>query len=286
MSKKCIVCSSNEYLKIYDNTLLQCKHCSFVSANLEISEEKLKKLYSENYFKGEEYLDYVRDKKVLQHNFNKRLNTIAKIINPLKIKSALEIGCAYGFFAECFTKRFPGESYIGYDIAEEAVNYGKNNLRMNLHAEDYLTVNSRENKYSDVFMWDVIEHLPAPHLFIEKIASEMDDSARIYITTGDISSWLAKFQKSKWRMIHPPTHLHYFSKSTLTRLLNNYGLNVKYVYYPPVYRSFSLVFYSLFMLGKNPNRLVKWFYSLIPKSWYFPINTRDIMFVIAEKSTR
>jgi 2-polyprenyl-3-methyl-5-hydroxy-6-metoxy-1,4-benzoquinol methylase len=285
MSKKCLICSCSDFVKLYDDTLLKCKDCDFVTANLDISEEKLKQIYTENYFKGEEYLDYVRDKNVLQKNFNKRLEKINKLTQQIKIKSALEIGCAYGFFAESFTKRFLNASYVGYDIAEEAVAYGSNNLKQNVHAADYLTVLSK-NTFTDVFMWDVIEHLPSPQLFIEKISSEIEQGGRIYITTGDISSALAKAQKSKWRMIHPPSHLHYFSKSTLKKLLENYGFKVIHIEYPPVYRSVSLVFYSLFILRKNPSKFITYIYNHIPKSWCFSINTMDIMFVIAEKSSR
>jgi 2-polyprenyl-3-methyl-5-hydroxy-6-metoxy-1,4-benzoquinol methylase len=285
MSKTCLICSCSDFVKLYDDTLLKCKNCDFVTANLDISEDKLKHIYTENYFKGEEYLDYVRDKNVLQKNFNKRLEKIVKINHPSKIVRALEIGCAYGFFAESFTKRFPNASYVGYDIADEAVAYGSTNLNQNIYAADYLTVAADKN-YSDVFMWDVIEHLPSPHLVIEKIAKEIEQGGRLYITTGDISSALAKAQKSRWRMIHPPSHLHYFSKSTLRKLLKNYGFKVTHVEYPPVYRSVSLVFYSLFILRKSPSKFITYIYNAIPKTLYFPINTWDIMFVIAEKSDK
>ncbi len=281
-TKKCLVCGAKSFSKIYDDTLLRCNECSFVTANLDIDSETLKAIYNENYFKGEEYLDYVRDKNVLQKNFGKRIKKVKKLYAEHHINNALEIGCAYGFFAESFKKAFPNTDYVGYDIASEAVQYGKTELGMNVFDMDYLDVPS-DKKYSDVFMWDVIEHLPDPDLFIEKIAKELEEEGRIYITTGDISSFLARKQKAKWRMIHPPSHMHYFSKATLKMLLENHGFQVKYVGYPPVYRSYALVFYSLFMLRKKPGKLTNFFYKLIPESWFFPINTRDIMFMIAEK---
>jgi 2-polyprenyl-3-methyl-5-hydroxy-6-metoxy-1,4-benzoquinol methylase len=280
--KQCLVCNANSFSKIYDDTLLRCDSCGFITANLDMDSETLKAIYNENYFKGEEYLDYVRDKHVLQKNFGKRIKKMKKLFSEHQIKSALEIGCAYGFFAESFKKAFPSTDYVGYDIASEAVAYGKSELGMNVFDQDYLTVPS-DKSYSDVFMWDVIEHLPNPDLFIEKIANELENGGRVYITTGDISSFLARKQKAKWRMIHPPSHMHYFSKDTLKQLLEKHGLTVTHLSYPPVYRSYALVFYSLFMLRKQPGKLTNFFYKLIPQSWFFPINTRDIMFMIAEK---
>ena len=54
----------------------------------------------------------------------------------------------------------------------------------------------------------------------------IEKGGKTYITTGDISAALPRFQKEKWRMIHPPSHLHYFSKKTLTLLLERYDLKV------------------------------------------------------------
>lgn len=278
----CLVCDTSDFKKIYNDTLLKCEHCGFVTANLQIDKKVLEKIYTENYFKGEEYVDYIRDKDILQTNFKNRLNSILKVVQKEEINNVLEIGCAYGFFAEVLNNRLKKGHYIGYDIVPEAIEYGKTILGQNVHSKDYLETKTAE-KYSDVFMWDVIEHLPDPEKFIEKISMETAAGGRIYITTGDIERFVPRVQKAKWRMIHPPSHLHYFSKRTLSMLLKKNGYNVINVSYPPVSRSIHLIFYSLFMLRKQPSSFVKKIYDLIPKSWSIPLNTFDIMFVIAEK---
>ena len=132
-------------------------------------------------------------------------------------------------------------------------------------------------------MWDVIEHLITPNKVREKISEEIDSGGRLYITTGDIDAVIPKIRKASWRMIHPPTHLHYFSKKTLSILLEKYGFKVTHIKYPSVSRSIKLIFYSLFILNKSPNKLLFKIYNIIPNHWYFPFNSFDIMFVIAEK---
>ncbi len=281
MNKTCLVCNANKFEPIYDNTLLKCGSCGFVTANMEVDPEVLKQTYTENYFKGEEYVDYLRDKEILQTNFKKRLNHIYKIVDSSKIVNSLEIGCAYGFFAETLNADIKGK-YIGYDVVSEATNYGKDLLKQNLVCGDYLEAKVEE-KVSDVFMWDVIEHLPNPEKFIEKAASELQTGGRIYITTGDIECFVPRMQKAKWRMIHPPSHLQYFSKRTLSKLLERYGFKVLDVSYPPVYRSVRLIYYSLFMLRKKHPRIVEKIYKLIPSKMNIAINTYDIMFLIAER---
>ncbi len=282
MSKTCLVCGAKAFVPIYNDTLLKCGSCNFVTANLEIDIETLKKTYTENYFKGEEYVDYIRDKEILQTNFQKRLNYIFKNFNKADITNTLEIGCAYGFFAETLNKDLPGIKYVGYDVVPEAIEYGTQQLKQNIICGDYLDAKV-EPGISDVFMWDVIEHLPNPEKFIEKASRELKSGGRIYITTGDIECFIPRMQKDKWRMIHPPSHLHYFSKNTLSKLLEQNGFKVKSVTYPPVYRSVRLIYYSLFMLRKKYPGIVEKLYNLIPVKLNVAINTFDIMFLIAEK---
>lgn len=283
MKDHCLVCDNKNFEAIYNSTLLKCKSCSFVTANLNISEESLKAIYTENYFKGEEYSDYVTDKDVLQKNFNDRLKFIFSKFDKSKMTNALEIGAAYGFFAQVFTDKIKNADFIGLDIAEEAIRYGRETLKQNLKAVDYLSYPAPAKKYTDTFMWDVIEHLPDPEKVIKKVSEETEKGGRIYITTGDIDTFVPKMKKENWRMIHPPSHLHYFSKKTISLLLEKNGFEVKYVKYPSVSRSVKLVFYSLFILKKKESKFFKGIYNMIPDKWYFPFNSFDIMFVIAQK---
>jgi len=261
---------------------MKCLNCGLVSANIQLSQEEIRKIYSENYFKGEEYEDYLRDKEVLQKNFSRRLKKIFSIVPENEIKDILELGCAYGFFGELVKVQLSKATYKGFDVAEEAVAYGKNNFSLDVSTENYLNSRS-EKKFTDVFMWDVIEHLERPDKFIEKISSDTVSGSHLYITTGDIGSWLARKQKCNWRMIHPPSHLHYFSKDTITQLLKKNGFTVKKTLYPPTSRSVKVIFYSMFMLRKNYSWWVEKMYETIPENLFLTINTFDIMFVVAVK---
>ena len=66
----CPVCLDKHTQKIYKETLFACQNCSHVWADLTLDEEQLRVLYAENYFKGEEYADYLADKIIIQSNFN------------------------------------------------------------------------------------------------------------------------------------------------------------------------------------------------------------------------
>jgi 2-polyprenyl-3-methyl-5-hydroxy-6-metoxy-1,4-benzoquinol methylase len=279
---ECIICNSRHFISIYEDTLKRCAACGFTTANMDISEELLKTIYSVNYFRGEEYMDYLRDKEVLQLNFKKRIPVIKKLaISGPAVTNSLEIGCAYGFFGEVLLTHFPTD-YQGIDVVEEAISWGKENLHLDLVQGDYPDQPPPIKPWTDVFMWDVIEHLKEPDLFLKKACSEMTVGGRIYITTGDIGALVPRIQKKKWRMIHPPSHIHYFSKKTLSLILQNIGFSDINTMYLPVYRSVRQIYYSLFLLNKT-GKISSKLLNLIPMQWHIPVNTYDIMFITAIK---
>lgn len=281
--KKCFVCHSEDFKEKYRGLLLECTHCGFVTANMNFNGEDFNRLYGESYFTGEEYSDYESDKEILQYNFNKRVNDLKKYWSGIPVENVLEIGCAYGFFGELLIRNFPDVRYTGIDVAHEALERGKEITGIPLQEADYLLFPAPEKKYSDVFMWDVIEHLPDPDSFIAKIASEISQGGRAHITTGDIKKLMPRLQGRCWRMIHPPTHLHYFSRKTLSHLLENHGFEVIYFSYPPIYRSIKQIFYSLFLLKKKEKRWKLRIYRSISDKRYLKMNTFDIIYLVARK---
>lgn len=269
----CIICKESEERKIFKN-LNQCKKCNLVYFKKEENVD-VGSLYQEGYFSGEEYFDYKNDKLILQKNFARCLREIRKYIKSGKL---FEIGCAYGFFLDLAKKYFSVE---GIDIAKHPTTYAKNELGLTVSTGHY-TECTLDKKYDVFCLWDTIEHLESPEKFIEKISSELNPGGYLFLTTGDIGSLLAKARGKKWRMIHPPTHLFYFSKSTITKLLKKYGFGVIKITHPGIYRSFKQILYSLFFLNKKkPSKMIGGLINKFDIPIY--INTFDIMMVIAKK---
>lgn len=278
----CAVCDAKSFALLYDDTLKRCLQCGHVTANMQVDRELLQTVYREHYFKGEEYVDYARDKDVLQHNFSGRLDYISSIADFRAGQNVVEIGCAYGFFGEVLLNKFPFLDYTGFDVVPEACQYAAENLELKVRCEDFLEATSIP-KCAHAFMWDVIEHLHNPHLYIRKVSERLADGGYVYITTGDISALLPRLQKHRWRMIHPPSHLHYFSRRTLSMMLEKYGLSVINISYPGTARSLKQIYYSLFLLRKRGNAFKMGLYDRIPEKAFITLNTYDIMLVVAQK---
>jgi predicted TPR repeat methyltransferase len=280
MKNGCVVCGSTHYKPLYTG-IIKCGKCGHVFSDLDLSNKELFELYSKNYFCGEEYSDYLADKKVLQKNFKLRLKVLKTFLNPIRHRHLLEIGSAYGFFLSIVSDQF--DTVLGIDVTEEGVLYAQEQLKLKVINSDLLKHDFGVQEFDVVCMWDTIEHLQNPHLYLKKISNHMGSGSLIAITTGDVESLNARISKDKWRLIHPPTHIHYFSRRTLVRLLDNYGFDVVYNRYCGFYRSTDMVAYRTLVLSKGWSRLYNFLCKSRLTSIDFYLNLYDIMYVIAIK---
>lgn len=280
MSPDCIICNCNARRPLYPG-IMSCDKCGHVFADFCLSDAELGRLYSRSYFFGSEYSDYVADKKVLQKNFLLRMGVMEQFIDPSRHKKLLEIGCAYGFFLDIARSRF--EEVSGIDITEDGIRYARDELGLEVVQGDFIEHDFGERTFDVVCLWDTIEHLRSPQLYLNKISSLTESGSLLALTTGDIGSLNARIKKGSWRLIHPPTHLHYFSKQTLTRILNDYGFDVVYDRYCGSYRSVENIAYNVLVLRKKRPALYRLLRGLGITRLDLYLNLYDIRYVVARR---
>lgn len=280
MTPQCMVCDSTFIKPLYAG-ILQCQRCSYAFADPGLTNEELLYLYDDQFFCGGEYKDYLADKKILQKNFELRFRTLRQFLQPIRHKHLFEVGSAYGFFLDVVRDDF--DSVCGIDVNERGTRYAHEHLGLNVMQGDFLQHDFGSRKFDVVCMWDTIEHLGCPDQYLKKITEHTARGALLAITTGDIGSLNARMRKSRWRLIEPPVHVHYFSSRTLTRLLGNYGFEVIYNRYCGFYRSVSNVAHNVLVLRHQKPRLFELLRQSGVTSFAFYLNLYDIMYVIARK---
>ncbi|MDQ1591052.1 MAG: hypothetical protein QOG71_1679 [Pyrinomonadaceae bacterium] len=277
----CVVCGHDDAAAPLYPGILRCRACGYVYADMRLTDEELFSLYNEEFFTGAEFSDYAADAKFFRKNFALRLGELKKFLDPARHRRLLEIGCAYGFFLDVAREEF--EHVEGIDITDEGVRYAREELKLDVVQADFLAHDYGARKFDVVCMWDTIEHLREPHRYVEKIAAHTERGALLTITTADVDSFNAKLRKDKWRMIHPPTHLHYFSARTLAQLLDRYGFDVVYNRYCGFYRSIGNMAYNVLVLRQQKPQLYRPLERLGVGGLGFYLNLYDIMYVIARR---
>jgi SAM-dependent methyltransferase len=261
--------------------LQQCPECAFRTADMSLTRDEIEALYGHDYFHGSEYGDYIRERAALQSNFRPRIAEILALSGIDGSKTLYEIGCAYGFFLDIARNHFT--QVAGTDISRDAIQYAQQELQLQATCGDFVDV---EPPFAPdvICMWDVIEHLEHPDAVVAKAAETLRPGGYLCLTTGDIGSLVARWRGPKWRMVHPPTHLHYFASGNITRLLERHGLTVTSVTHPPVIRTIGTMLHGVVKLRMGADRLYSALSRLPGQNLPVPINLFDIMSVIARKT--
>jgi SAM-dependent methyltransferase len=276
---RCLVCGGPLLPHRRLPALHGCPRCHFVTLAADVDDDQLKDLYGADYFHGDEYADYVSEEPELRRNFRERLATILRL-QPVHERHRLyEVGAAYGFFLDEARSHY--QDVAGIDISEDAAKYAQAELGLDVAADDYLAV--QVDPVDIICMWDTVEHLGRPREFLAKAAQDLRPGGRLALTTGDIGSLNARLRGRRWRMIHPPTHLHYFSRETLGSLLDDVGFDVIHVETAGNSRSLRAIAYALLVLKARQHRLYSRFEQLSFLDKGLTLDLRDIMFVVAQR---
>lgn len=272
--KECPICGQPKVFDFYPG-LLKCAVCGFVWADISFSYEEAKKIYGKSYFMGDEYHDYLSECDILKFGFNKFEKKLIKFFKANVNKpDLLEIGSAYGLFLEIAKKDF---TVTGLEISEDAVDYSRGK-GLNIIQEDLLSLDSTK-KYDIIVTFATLEHLLSPRKIIDKLYQLLKPKGYCYITTIDIESPFARFCGNKWRMIHPPTHVSYFSSRSLGNLMKLSGFSIIECKSVWQYRSLDAAFLPRFENSILYKVVDRFQLNKVP----IPFNFGDIIGILGQK---
>ena len=262
--------------------LRECRACGFVFFSAPNPAE-LEQLYDERYFRGGDYPDYLGQQRAIRRSMRRHLEQMARV-QPL-CGALLEVGCAYGLFLDEARRHFA--NVTGIDICAEGIDYAREVLGLNARRGNLLTEDFQEQPFDVCCMWDTIEHLTTPDEFLLRAAVLLRPGGLVFLTTGDIGSWNARFRGSAWRQIRPPSHVNYCSRRTLSRLLDRAGFDVVRIETAAYYHTLYNVAASIILHDRALAPAARATLSLVGEDrarrtglW---INLGDIMFIAARK---
>ena len=272
------MCDGETNRQVYGGRLRTCHGCGHVWAAVDAG--SLPALYGHDYFHGAEYGDYLGERPALERNFRRRLAVMATYLDPQRHRRLLEIGCAYGLFLNQARGRF--ERVTGIDVADEGLRFARGQLNLEVWLADLPAAGWQGEQFDVVCAWDTIEHLAQPGEHLRVSAELMPPGGLLALTTGDIGSLNARWRGGRWRLIHPPTHVHYFSLATVSRLLDRHGFDVVHADHPGAYRSVGSMLHNV-AVGWGWPRLGRWLAgSRLGRAQVY-LNLFDVMFVIARR---
>lgn len=227
----------------YDKTMLyQCPECSGIFTNAIWQKIDPKELYKD-YYKSES-----------SGRFNPFIESLIKMFRfwrAFKITKAcpnaskiLDLGSGRGLTLHYLKKYYHYTRTAGTQISQNAYKFSRNVLGLEIYDKDLLDLSIEERSFDIVTIWHVLEHVPNPDQYIQRISSLLNDSGRLIIEVPNFSSWTRPLTGQYWLGLDLKHHMHFFTPQSLSTLLERHDFKVKRI------RTFSLE-YSTFLSAQS-----------------------------------
>jgi len=199
--------------------------------NPQLSDESVAHIYSNVlYSQKSERLDLILP---TLHKYKARL--LAKFERFRKTGYLLDVGCFKGFFLYSASQR--GWKTLGTEVSEPATRFAREELEQQVDIGDLLHMSRFDQLDFDVLtLFDVIEHLSRPCLYLQKAHDLLRKGGLLYMETPNFNA-LPRFALGKKWTIFNSLHRYYFTPSTMARILQKVGfknINIRTVGFLPL----------------------------------------------------
>jgi len=179
--------------------------------------------------------DYVEEEAGQRATARTVLDRLERHVAP---GALLDLGSWVGFLlAEAHAR---GWEVVGVEPSEFAAAFARDRLGLDVRMGDLQSVDLGERRFDAVVLGDVIEHLPRPGETLDRIAGLLVPGGALCLMVPDAGSRLARAMGARWWSVIP-THVQYFTRSSLRTLLGRHGYEVVSVTTQP--KAFTVGYY-------------------------------------------
>jgi len=234
-SPKCPACSSAdfkplgydipdyEYRVPYTPKLLCCGNCGLIRHESIPNYETLGSFYPDD------YLVYNKSFKEASNALYSKLKTNLYSMKAKKVAkhigssgNILDVGCANGAFLLSM-KQYGNYGLYGLDIKNTGMNFDEHSIDFKEgHLEE---IEYPDNFFDAIILDNVLEHVPDPVVFMDKIVSILKPGGYVFGTTPNFNSVDRFVFQQYWGGFHMPRHIYLFNADNLRMFMKNMGIS-------------------------------------------------------------
>jgi SAM-dependent methyltransferase len=213
---QCKLCGAGDPQRLHvirGYTIARCS-CGLVYADVDPARVDFSGLYADRY-PPSAFLPQ-RPRKV-----SKSHRELALLERLTEGRRLLDVGCAYGFFLDTAQRR--GWSAVGVELSPESSQFARERYGLEVHTGPLADAPYEPCSFDVVTIRHVLEHVPDPGELITEAGALLRPGGLLAIAVPNFGSLAARLFGAEWWWVDPPTHLFYFTRATLTRLLAKQG---------------------------------------------------------------
>jgi SAM-dependent methyltransferase len=172
---------------------------------------------------------------------------LRRIERHVPVGGLCDLGCGVGFLVSEAAGR--GWEAWGVEPSRLVAELARVRLGLNVITGTLDSAELPERHFHAVVMGDLIEHLPDPGGGLERVASLLRPQGVVYLALPDAGSVVARRLGARWWSVLP-THVQYFTRGSLARLLSARGFALEWIGTAP--KAFSVRYYLGRLAGYSP----------------------------------
>jgi 2-polyprenyl-3-methyl-5-hydroxy-6-metoxy-1,4-benzoquinol methylase len=177
----------------------------------------------------------------------------------------LDVGASYGHFLAAAGGQFEA---FGIELNPTAVGWSRRTLGVsNFLGSVYSLPPELPGRFDVITAWDVIEHLDEPRQALAECRAHLAPGGWLFLSTPDAGAMIARVMGSRWYYQDPVQHVNLFTKTNLSRLLQESGFRVEgSAYFGRQYRIRYVVNRMAYLASDHPGHRVVELLKKLPEA--------------------
>lgn len=221
--ERCILCGGKtpSFLLSKDGANYEICECGLVYNRWVPDEESLKDTaeeWSRVHHASPDRLKWESNAELQEVIYGSRMREIERRRQKGKL---LDVGCSTGFFLDYASRK--GWEVFGCELSENSARIARSRVRGEIAVGSFPSVGYPSRYFDVVTMWDVVEHVSDPALFVREAFRVLRPYGLLALSTPNYNSFTRKLIGAKWEAIIPSRHLQLFTPRTIKELVCGEG---------------------------------------------------------------